>query len=412
MWVRKTIDIDTESLLAALRYCLLPKIGRSKSLDSLAYDPELLLCLSVRSGFDAFLGSVDWPIGSEIVFSGLTIKDMPKIALAHGYQVTPVDIAFDTLSPTLEGIRRAITPRTRAIVIAHLMGATNDLTEIIEFAHSRNILVIEDCAQSFVDPAGLTMPAVSAESDIAMFSFGTIKTMTALGGALFRVQNEQILDQIRSTMERWPIQSRMSYFQRCLKYIGIKVISRPKISHALVRLLSWMGKHHDAVFANMARGFAGAHFFDAIRKKPCLPLAQCLKRRLEKFEPTHLDARIKGGQLLDQHLRIGRQPGQKSPIRSHWIYPVFVQNPQELTQKLWEQGFDATQKSSLVSLFEPEQDSMVDRLLSRVVFLPSIERMPVDDLNRMIEIINSVARRAHFDDRGEVAAKNQLALKL
>ena len=45
---------------------------------------DALACLSVRSGFDLLLQSFALPAGSEVLFSAVTIQDMPKIAEAHG----------------------------------------------------------------------------------------------------------------------------------------------------------------------------------------------------------------------------------------------------------------------------------------------------------------------------------------
>src|SRR5438132_692103 len=81
-----------------------------------------LAILSVRSGLDLLLGTLQWPAGSEIVYSALNIPNMTMVARQHGIVPVPADLDLDTLAPNLALLRRAITPRTRAMLVAHLYG--------------------------------------------------------------------------------------------------------------------------------------------------------------------------------------------------------------------------------------------------------------------------------------------------
>ena len=53
---------------------------------------DSLACLTVRSAFDLYLRAQRWEAGSEIVFSALTVPDMPRIARHHGLCPVPLDI--------------------------------------------------------------------------------------------------------------------------------------------------------------------------------------------------------------------------------------------------------------------------------------------------------------------------------
>ena len=56
-----------------------------------------------------------------------------------------VEGSFNT---SVEQIEAVLTPHTRAIVIAHIAGEPVDMDPILELAKSRDIAVIEDCAQA------------------------------------------------------------------------------------------------------------------------------------------------------------------------------------------------------------------------------------------------------------------------
>ncbi len=124
MWARKRIDINPCELAIAFGNCVFSRpIARSKSEIAESFNStRVVTCLSVRSGFDLLLETVDWQANSEIIFSGLTIRDMPRIAREHQLTVIGADVDWKTLAPSVAEIESKITPRTRAIVIAHLLG--------------------------------------------------------------------------------------------------------------------------------------------------------------------------------------------------------------------------------------------------------------------------------------------------
>ena len=72
------------------------------------------------------MSALDWPENSEILYSALNVKGMVKIAERHGLQPVPVDLELDSMGPSLEALERAITPQSRAIVVAHLFGTRLD----------------------------------------------------------------------------------------------------------------------------------------------------------------------------------------------------------------------------------------------------------------------------------------------
>ena len=64
-------------------------------------------------------------------------------------QLTPVlvDVEKDTFNISPEAIRKAITPKTKAIVPVHLFGQAANMEAIMQIAKKHNLYVIEDNAQ-------------------------------------------------------------------------------------------------------------------------------------------------------------------------------------------------------------------------------------------------------------------------
>jgi len=226
MFPRKQLDIRWVDLAHAALYCAFPRSIRAKEaeLEGMFASPfPVLSAFTVRTGFDLCLGALGLPAGSEILMSALTIKEMVNIAKHHGLVPVPLDIESRTLAPEIATIEDAITERTRAIVIAHLFGTRMPMGPVIELAKKHGILVIEDCAQAFTGQDYTGHP----ETDVAMFSFGSIKTMTALGGALLRVKDADLLRKMRVIQRTHPAQTRKEFAKIVLTHTILKLFTLP-----------------------------------------------------------------------------------------------------------------------------------------------------------------------------------------
>ncbi len=86
--------------------------------------------------------------GDEVITADFTFAaTVEVIALL---QLTPVlvDVEPDTFNIDPEAIKKAITPKTKAIVPVHLFGQTANMDAIMEIAEEHNLFVIEDNAQA------------------------------------------------------------------------------------------------------------------------------------------------------------------------------------------------------------------------------------------------------------------------
>ncbi len=143
-------------------------------------------------------------------------------------------------------------------------------------------MLIEDCAQSYVG----NRCCGSKFADVSLFSFGSIKTNTALGGAVLFVRDPLLKEKLESNQSRWPVQPNRTYWKRVVKYAIVKTISTWPVA-ALIRMgFRVAGSSHDSMAAGMAKGFAGEAFFEKIRQQPSRALLSVLARRIRRFDPT------------------------------------------------------------------------------------------------------------------------------
>lgn len=74
---------------------------------------------------------------------------MTRIAEEHGIVSVPVDLDLHTLMPSLDDIKRATSPKTKAMIFAYVYGVQYDISPYVPFLNENKIEIIEDCAQSF-----------------------------------------------------------------------------------------------------------------------------------------------------------------------------------------------------------------------------------------------------------------------
>lgn len=122
-----------------------------------AFQKELEIFLDVKhvipcaNGTDALqvaMMALGLQPGDEVITSSFTyVATAEVIALL---QLTPVlvDVHPDTFNIDVEAIRKAITPKTKAIVPVHLFGQSADMEPIVKLAEEFNLFVIEDTAQA------------------------------------------------------------------------------------------------------------------------------------------------------------------------------------------------------------------------------------------------------------------------
>lgn len=393
MYARKQLDIDYGDLLAGCIACFRPwKAARLHQELAAQWNDadDTLPALSVRTAFDAWLTTLNLPHGSEVVASGINIPDMARILEHHGLKIVPVDLDLETLELQTDTLDAVITSRTRLILVAHLFGARLSMEPV--FAAIRKhpkIQVAEDCAQAFT---GLDDYRGDTRSDLCLFSFGAIKTATALGGALARIKNPAQRTAVQTQLETYRRDGRFYFFQRTLKYTLLKTLGLRPCYAAFVKFSQWLGLDYDAVIINTIRGFKEADLIPQLHRQPALPQLALLQRRLATYTRSRLDDRCRMGSSLNQAVSARwRSAGYRNPHHTWWLFPVAAPDPQGLVQVMRSAGFDATATSTQLTALHGETGPAQDcaRFMRRTVYLPLHPNMSAVTLERMAALLRA-----------------------
>jgi len=386
---RKRLDIGWLDLAAGIRSCLWP--GSTKEEDF--RNDESLLCLSVRSGFDLFLKAVALPQGSEVLISAVTIPDMPRLLREHGLVPVPVDLDFATVSVSSASLRDRVTPKTRAILVAHLFGSRMPMDHVIEVAGEHGLIVIEDCAQAFAGREFTGDP----RSDVRLFSFGPIKTATALGGACLFVKDPALHQKMSGTQAVWPCQSNIGYLKKLVLFGFFKAVLAPAFYNILLGILHLLGRDHDTLVTGSARSFQGGDFFQRIRHRPCLALQRLVSRRIRTYDDSRLKNRASVGREMLEAIPSVIAFGGLAANHTFWLFPIVCEDAEKWRRRLSAAGYDAARSSTSMKSVDPPAEhpdaipTVALATMNRVLYLPVYPEMNERSRTRLAQVVNELA---------------------
>lgn len=139
--------------------------------------------------------------GDEVITTSFTFIATAEVIALLGLTPVLVDVLEDTMNIDPDAIRKAITPKTKAIVPVHLFGQCANMDEIMNIAKEYDLFVIEDNAQAI----GATYTFKNGDKKkagtighVGCTSFFPSKNLGAYGdgGAIF-TDNDELAEQLR-----------------------------------------------------------------------------------------------------------------------------------------------------------------------------------------------------------------------
>ncbi len=148
--------------------------------------------LAVNAGTSALflaLGGLGVGPGDEVIVPGFTyVATISSVVYARA---TPVLAEIDdTLDLDPADVERRITPRTRAIVVVHMLGNPARLDALAAVARRHRLPILEDAAQAF----GATYRGrwVGSHGAVGIYSFNEYKTITCGDGGMLVTDDEDL----------------------------------------------------------------------------------------------------------------------------------------------------------------------------------------------------------------------------
>jgi dTDP-4-amino-4,6-dideoxygalactose transaminase len=139
--------------------------------------------------------------GDEVIAPSFTFVATAEVIALLKLRPVLVDVDPKTFNISVDAIKKAITPKTKAIVPVHLFGQAADMEEILAIARKHNLYVIEDACQSIGSDyyfSDGTVKKTGTIGDIGCTSFFPSKNLGAYGdgGAIF-TNHDELADKLR-----------------------------------------------------------------------------------------------------------------------------------------------------------------------------------------------------------------------
>ena len=165
--------------------------------------------------------------GDEVIIPGHTYTSSAYPFLKKGAKIVWADIDLDTRVVNADSIKNCISDKTKAIVIVHLYGYGADMPSIMQLAHERDLIVVEDAAQAL--GVEINGKMVGTFGDFGVFSFHSHKNISTLGeGGMLTVKDEeiaQIIPMLRHNGHRPFDYEQESYWKPAMGNVDLPVLN-------------------------------------------------------------------------------------------------------------------------------------------------------------------------------------------
>ncbi|WP_428741313.1 DegT/DnrJ/EryC1/StrS family aminotransferase [Tenacibaculum sp.] len=194
--IKDTVDASIQEVLNSSAYINGPYVHEFQAdLEKYLGVKHVIPCANGTDALQIAMMGLGLEPGDEVITADFTFA--ATVEVIGLLKLTPVlvDVEPDTFNIDIEALKKAITPKTKAIVPVHLFGQCANMEAVLEVAATHNLFVIEDNAQAigadytFADG---TKKKAGTMGNVGTTSFFPSKNLGCYGdgGAIFTNDDE------------------------------------------------------------------------------------------------------------------------------------------------------------------------------------------------------------------------------
>ncbi len=195
-------DLDKQAVLNTLGADFItsgPKVAEfEKALCEYTGAKYALALSSATAGLHLAVLVLNLKNTDEVITSPMTFLASANSILYANAKVKFADIHADTANINIEEIKKQYTTNTKAIIPVHFAGQSCDMEEIHTFAKEKNLFIIEDAAHAIGSEYKGRKVGSCAYSDMTVFSFHPVKTITTGEGGAITTNNKELFLRLRA----------------------------------------------------------------------------------------------------------------------------------------------------------------------------------------------------------------------
>lgn len=200
--IKPIVDKGFEEVLNTASFINGPQVNSfAQNLEKYLDVKHVIPCGNGTEALQIALMALNLQPGDEVITADFTFAATVEVISLLKLNSVLVDVDYDTFTISPDAIRKAITPKTKAIIPVHLFGQCANMEEIIQIANEHNLYVIEDNAQAIGSEYTFrngTRKKSGTMGIIGTTSFFPSKNLGCYGdgGALF-TDNDELAHKIR-----------------------------------------------------------------------------------------------------------------------------------------------------------------------------------------------------------------------
>jgi UDP-2-acetamido-2-deoxy-ribo-hexuluronate aminotransferase len=147
--IKETVDASIFEVLNSAAYINGPYVKEFQAdLEKYLNVKHVIPCANGTDALQIAMMGLGLEQGDEVITADFTFA--ATVEVIGLLKLTPVlvDVEDDTFNIDIDALKKAITPKTKAIVPVHLFGQCANMEAVMEIAKEHNLFVIEDNAQA------------------------------------------------------------------------------------------------------------------------------------------------------------------------------------------------------------------------------------------------------------------------
>ncbi len=291
--LKTEIDSEIQKVLDSSTYINGPAVNEfAADLAKYLGVKHVIPCANGTDALQVAMMALDLKPGDEVITTTFTFIATAEVIALLGLTPVLVDVLEDTMNIDPAALRKAITPKTKAIVPVHLFGQCANMDEIMAIAEEHNLYVIEDNAQAiganYTFKNG-TVKKAGTIGHIGCTSFFPSKNLGAYGdgGAIF-TNDDKMAEQMRVVVNHG---MKVRYYH---DYVGINsrldsiqaAILKVKLPHLddFAKARNYAANYYNTAFASCEKIITPitADFTDHVFHQYTLVLNQVDREGLQK----------------------------------------------------------------------------------------------------------------------------------
>lgn len=234
--IKEEVDQEVIRVLESSKYINGPQVHEfQKNLEDYLGVKHVIPCGNGTDALQVAMMALELEPGDEVITVDFTFAATVEVIKLLKLTPVIVDVNDDDFNISLEAIKKAITPKTKAIVPVHLFGQTAHMEEIMKLAKEHDIFVVEDTAQAIGSTYTFsdgTKKKAGTIGHLGATSFFPSKNLGCYGdgGAIF-TNDDKLADMCKSVVnhgmgeryhyERVGVNSRLDTLQACILKIKL-----------------------------------------------------------------------------------------------------------------------------------------------------------------------------------------------